>query len=110
MSEEHIVISSLVVETLPEYREELEAKLRAMDGVEIHGSEGGKIVITIECETTDESHERANEITTFEHVLAVNLIYVNFEDDAELQDKFDALQERAAQTSEALHASKAKEA
>lgn len=110
MSEEHVVISSLVVESLPEHREAIEAQLRTMEGVEIHGSEGGQIVITIECETTDESHGVANEITKLENVLAVNLIYVNFEDDEELQNKFEKLQERAAEASEAAHASSNEEA
>ena len=76
-----MVISSLVVETIPEYTEAVAAKLPGLDGVEVHGVEGCKIVITIERPTVDESHDIANEISFWEGVLIVNLIYLNFEDD-----------------------------
>ena len=76
-----MVISSLVVETIPEYTEAVAAKLPGLDGVEVHGVEGCKIVITIERPTVDESHDTANEISFCEVVLIVNLIYLNFEDD-----------------------------
>lgn len=76
-----MVISSLVVETAPEYTEVVAAKLPDLEGVEVHGIEGYKIVITIEAETVDESHDIANEIPFMEGVLMVNLIYLNFEDD-----------------------------
>ena len=56
-----MVISSLVVETIPEYTEAVAAKLPGLDGVEVHGIEGCKIVITIERPTVDESHDTANE-------------------------------------------------
>ena len=76
-----MVISSLVVETIPEYTEAVAARLHGLDGVEVHGIEGCKIVITIERPTVDESHDTANEISFWEGVLIVNLIYLNFEDD-----------------------------
>ena len=76
-----MVISSLVVETIPEYTEAVAAKLPGLDGVEVHGIEGCKIVITIERPTVDETHYTANEISFWEGVLIVNLIYLNFEDD-----------------------------
>ena len=76
-----MVISSLVVETAPDYTEAVAAALPGYDGVEVHGVEGYKIVITIEAETVDASHDRANELALLEGVLNVNLIYLNFEDD-----------------------------
>ena len=76
-----VVISSLVVETAPEYTEELAARLPGLPGVEVHEVMGYKIVVTIEEETVDASHDRANEISFLEGVLNVNLIYLNFEDD-----------------------------
>lgn len=76
-----MVISSLVVETAPEYTEALAAKLPDFSGVEVHEVQGYKIVITIEAETVDASHETANSIALVEGVLNVNLIYLNFEDD-----------------------------
>lgn len=76
-----MVISSLVVETAPEYTEAVAAQLPGLPGVEVHGIEGYKIVITIEAETVDESHGIANSIIPITGVIGVNLVYLNFEDD-----------------------------
>ena len=78
---ESVVISSLVVETAPEYTDAVAAKLPAIDGVEVHGVEGHKIVITIEAETVDASKDIADGIVAITGVLGVNLVYLNFEDD-----------------------------
>ena len=76
-----MVISSLVVETAPEYTEAVAAALPGLEGVEVHGVQDYKIVITIEAETVDESHDVANSIVPITGVIGVNLIYLNFEDD-----------------------------
>lgn len=76
-----MVISSLVVETAPDCTEAVSAELDVMDGVEIHGVEGHKVVITIEAETVDDSHAIANSIGNMTGVLFVNLVYLNFEGD-----------------------------
>lgn len=78
---DHGVISSLVVETMPDCTESVSAKLAGLDGVEVHGIDGYKIVITIEAETVDESHAIASSMIQIEGVIGVNLIYMNFEDD-----------------------------
>ena len=76
-----MVISSLVVETAPEYTEAVAAALPGLEGVEVHGVQDYKIVITIEAETVDESHDIANSIVPIMGVIGVNLVYLNFEDD-----------------------------
>ena len=76
-----MVISSLVVETAPDYTEAVAGLLPSFDGVEVHERQGYKLVVTIEAETVDASHDTANEIALVEGVLNVNLIYLNFEDD-----------------------------
>ena len=78
---DHGVISSLVVETAPEYTDAVSTELAGLDGVEVHGVDGYKIVITIEAETVDESHAIASGVINITGVIGVNLIYVNFEDD-----------------------------
>lgn len=78
---DHGVISSLVVETVPEYTEEVAAQLPDLPGVEVHGVDGYKIVITIEAETVDESYAIASGMIGITGVIGINLIYVNFEDD-----------------------------
>ena len=76
-----MVISSLVVETAPEYTEAVAAALPGLEGVEVHGVQDYKIVITIEADTVDESHDIANSIVPITGVIGVNLVYLNFEDD-----------------------------
>ena len=76
-----MVISSLVVETAPDYTEAVADALPDFDGVEVHEVNGYKIVVTIEAQTVDASHATANEFALLEGVLGVNLIYLNFEDD-----------------------------
>ena len=78
---DHGVISSLVIETASDYTDAVAAQLADMEGVEVHGIDGYKIVITIEAETVDESHDIANSIVPITGVIGVNLIYLNFEDD-----------------------------
>lgn len=78
---DHGVISSLVVETAPERTQAAAEALPQRRGVEVHGIEGRNIVITIETETVDESHDVANGLMDIEGVIGVNLIYLNFEDD-----------------------------
>ena len=76
-----MVISSLVVETVPDYTDSVAEALPGYRGVEVHGREGYKLVITIEADTVDDSHAIANELSTLTGVINVNLIYLNFEDD-----------------------------
>ena len=70
-----------MVETVPDYTQGVAAQLAGIEGVEVHGIDGYKIVITIEAETVDASHDIANGIVPLKGVIGVNLIYLNFEDD-----------------------------
>lgn len=77
-----MVISSLVVGTAPGSAHSVKASLEALPGVEVHSIQaGGKIVVTIERDTVDESQDVANEMILLDGVLGVDLIYLNFEDD-----------------------------
>ena len=71
-----MIISSLIVETLPDYTEAVAAQLPDLPGVEVHA-----IVITIEAPTVDDGHDIASQIIPITGVLNVNLVYLNFEDD-----------------------------
>ena len=62
-------------------RRAVPAALPGLEGVEVHGVQDYKIVITIEAETVDESHDVANSIVPITGVIGVNLVYLNFEDD-----------------------------
>ncbi len=76
-----MVISSLVVECVEGYVESVHAALAAIDGVEVHEVHDYKLVVTIEAETVDDSHDIANSFIGITGVIGVNLIYLNWEDD-----------------------------
>ena len=76
-----MVISSLVVETLPEHTESASEKLATISGVEVHEINDYKLVVTIEADSTDASHAIASSFIQVEGVIGVNLIYANFEDE-----------------------------
>ena len=80
--EEPVVISSYLVVFEDEHREEALAKLGAMPGVEVHGSEGGQYVVSIEAPSIDETYDLAVEITKMPGVITFNLVFCNFEDEA----------------------------
>lgn len=79
-----MVISSLVIETAPEHTEAVAATLASMEGVEVHETNGYKLVVTIEAETIDDSHGIASSFISVEGVTGINLVYANFEDDPSL--------------------------
>ena len=79
-----MVISRLVVETKPERTEEAAAELAKREGVEVHETNGYKIVVTIEAETVDDSHAIASGFIGIPGVTGINLVYANFEDDPTL--------------------------
>ena len=79
-----MVISSLVVETVSGKADSVAEVLGRTPGVEVHNNDGNKIVVTIECDTVDESKAVADSFIVVDGVTSVNLIYVNFEDDPTL--------------------------
>lgn len=79
-----MVISSLVVETVPEKTEEAARELSRREGVEVHEANGCKLVVTIEAETVDDSHGTASGFIAVPGVTGINLVYANFEDDPTL--------------------------
>lgn len=81
-----MVISSLVVETKPERTDEVSAELAERAGVEVHETNGYKIVVTIEAETVDDSHAIASGFIDIPGVTGINLVYANFEDDPTLAE------------------------
>ncbi|SMH30569.1 chaperone NapD [Mesorhizobium australicum] len=73
-------ISSAVVVALPERRAELSELLAAMRGVEVHASEGSRVVITIEGPTSGMLGETLTAISAMDGVLAANMVFEHAED------------------------------
>lgn len=78
-----MAISSLIVECAPERTADVAAELALCDGVEVHGADAdrGKVVVTIEADGVDASHDIASHFIDIESVRGVDLIYANFEDE-----------------------------
>ena len=68
-------VSSAVVLALPERRAELSRRLAAMRGVEVHASEGSRIVVTIEGPTSGMLGETLTTISAMDGVLAANTVF-----------------------------------
>lgn len=81
MEDEKVVISSLVVEAVPDAVEAVAEALGALEGVEVHEINDYKIVVTVEAASAGASHKMASRFVEIPGVLNVNLIYVNFEDE-----------------------------
>lgn len=79
-----MVISSLVVEVMPNELQAACSSLAAINGVEVHGAHDNRLVVTIEAETVDESHDIASSFISISGVYGINLVYANFEDDPTL--------------------------
>jgi len=82
-----MAISSLIVDALPDSLDQVAEALDAIDGVEVQGTDvtTGRIVVTLEAPSIDESHRIASGFITIPNVFNVNLVYVSVED--ELEDK-----------------------
>ena len=83
-----MVISSLVVETLPDKASSAALVLSAIEGVEVHGVNNNQIVVTIEAPTSDASHATASKFINISGVIGINLVYANFEDDPSLKGHY----------------------
>lgn len=80
-----VVVSSLIVEVMPDRLEAACLQLAAWPGVEVHGANENRLVVTIEAETVDESHDIASRFVEVDGVFGVNLVYANFEEDPTLK-------------------------
>lgn len=76
-----MVISSLVIDTAANAEKRVADRLSAIEGVEVHGNEGNRLIVTIEAESVDASHAVASSFIDIEGVVNINLVYANFEDD-----------------------------
>lgn len=77
-----MVISGLILETVPGKALLAVKELEKKDGVEVHHvEEDYKIIITLETVTADQSYRIAETFKEIEVVLTVCLVYSNFEDD-----------------------------
>ncbi|MEJ5988484.1 chaperone NapD [Ramlibacter sp. PS3R-8] len=73
---EEVHISSLVVLTAPVRLRDVEEAIGAMPGAMVHGtSPAGKMVVTLEAETTDAMLAMVNRIQRTDGVLSAAMVY-----------------------------------
>ncbi|EHK53209.1 chaperone NapD [Allomesorhizobium alhagi] len=72
-------ISSIVVSVLPPMADSVLARLAAMPAVEVHGHQGGKIVIVVEGSGTGAMGDHLTRIALLDGVVAANMVYEHIE-------------------------------
>ena len=77
-------ISSAVVTVLPPRREDVLARLAAMDGVEVHHQSASKIVIVLEGPESGVLGARLAEIAMLDGVISANMVFEQAETLADL--------------------------
>jgi len=76
-----MVISSYVIDTLPKKCAQVTEALSGFEGVEIHGNENHRLIVTIEADSVDATYALATKLSQVDGVLTTNLVYCNFEDE-----------------------------
>ncbi len=78
-SEYHV--ASFIVRTHPDHQQAVAAVIDAVDGLEVHGVEDGKIIVTAEGEHVRDIANLTQDLQAAEHVLTVAPIYHEFSND-----------------------------
>ncbi len=73
MTEYHVC--GLLLLSRPESAAKVEQALRAMDGVQLHANEAGRMVVTIEGGEYRACADRMNELATLRGVASSSLVY-----------------------------------
>ena len=72
--------SSVLINTLPEHQDAVIDSLTTSGLCEVHLSEGGKIIIIIEGENTEEEITKLRKIEAIDNILSAEMIYSYVED------------------------------
>ncbi|MCF7980590.1 MAG: chaperone NapD [Pseudomonadales bacterium] len=76
-----INVCGVLVHAQPEYRGMVCSHLEAEPGVEVHAvTDDGRIVLTLEKETRQQTGDTLNQIEQINHVLSTSLVYQYFDD------------------------------
>ena len=83
MPEERWHVSSAVVNVAARDRDPVCARIEALDGVEVHGGDATRIIVTIEGTSTGELGDRLTEINLMPGVLVANMVFEHAEETEE---------------------------
>ncbi|MCD9147909.1 chaperone NapD [Pseudophaeobacter flagellatus] len=73
-------VSSAVVSVTPDAKETVRALIEALDGVEVHGEDATRLIITIEGFSTGQLGDRLTKINLMPGVLVANMVFEHAED------------------------------
>ena len=73
MNEYHVC--GLLLMSRPENAPTVEQALQAMNGVQLHANEGGRMVVTVEGEAYGECADIMNQLATLDGVASSSLVY-----------------------------------
>ena len=76
-----MVISSYLAVIEEPLSDEVLRQLASYPGVEVHGSEFGQYVVSIEAASVDDTYDLAVKLTKMAGISTFNLVYCNFEDE-----------------------------
>jgi len=77
-----INISGLLIHSLPRHLHAVRDYLENEDGVEVHTvTEDGRMVVTVEKDTREETGYLLNEIQKHDHILSASVVYQHYEED-----------------------------
>lgn len=79
-------VSSAVVIVDPNDWKEVLSRVEALDGVEVHGGDTSRMIITIEGHSTGHLGDRLTEINLMPGVLAANMVFEHVEDPEEREE------------------------
>lgn len=86
MPEHRWHVSSAVVSVAPDDREAVHSLVTALDGVEVHGGDATRLIVTIEGHSTGHLGDRLTEINLMPGVLAANMVFEHAEDPEEREE------------------------
>lgn len=82
-----INICGVLIHTLPEQAETVKRLLEEKQGVEVHAvSDNGRLVVTVEKDTREETGETLNYFQNMDHVISASLVYQYFDDEVAEQE------------------------
>ncbi len=83
MPEERWHVSSAVVTVAHGEREAVQDRIMALGGVELHGGDATRLIVTIEGNSTGQLGDRLTEINLMPGVLAANMVFEHAEETEE---------------------------
>jgi nitrate reductase NapD len=80
MSEYHVC--GVLLMSRPEFVPKVERALAKLSGVELHASDGGRMVVTVEGNAYRDCADALNELATLEGVASSSLVYHQIENES----------------------------